>query len=139
GRRLLLVRRLTITEHLRDEGSAAREETLDLRPEDSVLRRVLYEHLSTFLEDARARNADDCLPVLVERELRAFLSCGVLARGLPASAATSAGTRSPSRAGAWLLSLVLRLAHGGSRRALADRVLGPDRRAHRVRRALWAG
>jgi hypothetical protein len=42
---------------------------------------VLREHLERFLEEARARSAGEGLPAFVERELREFLSCGVLARG----------------------------------------------------------
>jgi len=41
---------------------------------------VLREHLATFL--ARARNSDRALPRFVERELRAYLGCGILAHGL---------------------------------------------------------
>lgn len=51
------------------------------RPEAGVLHRVVRENLETFLADARARNGGDGLPHFVERELREFLSCGVLARG----------------------------------------------------------
>ncbi|MBI2963887.1 MAG: transposase zinc-binding domain-containing protein, partial [Deltaproteobacteria bacterium] len=49
------------------------------RPEDGVLHRVLHEHLETFLEETRA--AGNGLPGFVEREIREFLSCGILARG----------------------------------------------------------
>ncbi len=51
------------------------------RPEDGVLHRTLRQHLETFLAEARARSDGDGLPRFVERELREFLSCGVLARG----------------------------------------------------------
>ncbi len=51
------------------------------RPEHGVLHRTLREHLETFLAEARARSDGDGLPRFVERELREFLSCGVLARG----------------------------------------------------------
>ena len=51
------------------------------RPEDGVLHRVLREHLETFLEEVRARDGGGSLPEFIERELREFLSCGVLARG----------------------------------------------------------
>jgi hypothetical protein len=47
-------------------------------PEDSVLHRVLRNHLETFLAQARARNDGDGLPMFIEREFREFLSCGVL-------------------------------------------------------------
>ncbi|MGH7822585.1 MAG: transposase zinc-binding domain-containing protein, partial [Candidatus Binatia bacterium] len=46
-----------------------------------MLHHVLREHLETFLEEARARGSGEGLPVFVERELREFLSCGVMARG----------------------------------------------------------
>ena len=52
------------------------------RPEDGVLHRVLREHLETFFEEAReSGGAGEGLPAFVERELREFLSCGVMARG----------------------------------------------------------
>src|SRR5579862_6202136 len=50
------------------------------RREDSLLHRVVCDHLETFLAEARARGGDG-LPRFVERELRDFLSRGVLARG----------------------------------------------------------
>ncbi len=50
------------------------------RPEESVLYGVLREHLETFLARAKAR--DRALPRFVERELRAYLGCGILAHGL---------------------------------------------------------
>jgi len=49
------------------------------RPEDSVLYGAVSEGLETFL--ARARQHDRCVPFFVERELRAFLECGILAHG----------------------------------------------------------
>jgi hypothetical protein len=42
---------------------------------------VVREHLETFLAEAQARGSGDGLPRFVERELREFLTCGVLARG----------------------------------------------------------
>ena len=48
-------------------------------PEDAVLHRVVREHLETFL--SRARERDRPVPRFVEREFRAFLECGILARG----------------------------------------------------------
>jgi hypothetical protein len=50
-------------------------------PETTVLHRVVQEHLETFLAEARGRGGGDGLPRFVERELREYLSCGVLARG----------------------------------------------------------
>ncbi len=59
----------------------ARSTYVRRRPEDTVLHRVLREHLETFLTEARRRGDGTGLPRFVERELREFLSCGVLARG----------------------------------------------------------
>ena len=52
------------------------------RPAESVLYRVVQEHLETYL--ARAREGylgTDPVPRFVERELRRYLECGVLAHG----------------------------------------------------------
>ena len=49
------------------------------RPENGVLHRVLRENLETFL--ARARERDRPVPRFVERELRAYLECGLLCCG----------------------------------------------------------
>ena len=51
------------------------------RPEDTLLYRVLREELATFLQTARADSSRPGLPRFVERELRQFLGCGILARG----------------------------------------------------------
>ncbi len=48
-------------------------------PEKTVLYGVVAGHLETFL--ARQRKRDRVVPRFVEQELRAFLDCGVLARG----------------------------------------------------------
>ena len=40
------------------------------RPEDTVLHRVVREHLETFLAEARLRGGGEGLPAFVERELR---------------------------------------------------------------------
>jgi hypothetical protein len=45
------------------------------------LHHVVREHLETFLAEARLRGGGEGLPRFVGRELREFLSCGVLARG----------------------------------------------------------
>jgi hypothetical protein len=49
------------------------------RPEASVLYGVVQQELETFL--ARARKRECPVPRFVERELRAFLHCGVVAHG----------------------------------------------------------
>jgi len=49
------------------------------RPEESVLYSVVAGHLETFLAPQRERGR--LVPRFVERELRSFLDCGILARG----------------------------------------------------------
>ena len=51
------------------------------QPEQSVPRRVVGEHLEPFLTEAHERGGGEGLPRFVERELREFLTCGVMARG----------------------------------------------------------
>ena len=48
-------------------------------PETTVLYQVVAEQLETFL--ARQQERDRPVPRFVEREFRAFLDCGILARG----------------------------------------------------------
>jgi hypothetical protein len=48
-------------------------------PEENPLYGVVAEHLETFL--ARQQERDRPVPRFVERELRSFLDCGVLANG----------------------------------------------------------
>jgi len=50
------------------------------KPEETVLYRVLAEHLETFLE--RTDGERSGLPWFVRKELRGFLDCGILCRGL---------------------------------------------------------
>jgi hypothetical protein len=51
-------------------------------PEQTLLHRTMREHLETFLQAARDRSAHGRgLPAYVERQLRAYLDCGILARG----------------------------------------------------------
>ena len=54
-------------------------------PEHTVPHRVVSEHLETFLAEARLRGDGEGLPRFVERELREFLTCGVLANGFARS------------------------------------------------------
>ncbi len=49
--------------------------------ERTVLHTVVRDHLETFLAEARVRGGGDGVPGFVERELREYLSCGVMARG----------------------------------------------------------
>jgi hypothetical protein len=49
------------------------------RSEESVLYRVVAENLESFL--ARQQERGRVVPRFVERDLRAFLDCGILARG----------------------------------------------------------
>lgn len=51
------------------------------RPERSALYQVLAEHLSTYLEQAALSSEGAGIPWFVRRELRSFLSCGILAHG----------------------------------------------------------
>ena len=46
-----------------------------------MLHQVVRGHLETFLAEARLRGGGEGLPRFVERELREFLTCGVLAEG----------------------------------------------------------
>jgi hypothetical protein len=48
-------------------------------PENTVLYRVVQQNLETFLASARKRGR--VVPRFVERELRAYLDCGILAHG----------------------------------------------------------
>lgn len=48
-------------------------------PETGVLYQVLQEHLASFV--AAAKDDGDGLPAFVQKELRSYLSCGVLAHG----------------------------------------------------------
>ena len=48
-------------------------------PEQGLLYRVLLNHLETFLQ--RTRTREHALPFHVERELRSYLECGILAHG----------------------------------------------------------
>jgi len=50
------------------------------QPENTVLHRVVREHLETFLAEVELRGGGQGVPRFVERELREFLNCGVLAR-----------------------------------------------------------
>ena len=50
------------------------------RPEETLLYRLVAEHLATFLEEAREHH-DRGLPQYVEKELNAFLRCGIHAYG----------------------------------------------------------
>jgi len=59
----------------------ARHTYIRRRPEQTVLHQVVGEHLETFLAETRLRGGGEGLPRFVERELREFLTCGVMARG----------------------------------------------------------
>ncbi|MEJ2245969.1 MAG: transposase [Acidobacteriota bacterium] len=65
-----------------EEGFSVRDAEAVYRPrnpEENPLYGVISEHLETFLARQRERNRP--VPHFVERELRAFLDCGILARG----------------------------------------------------------
>lgn len=59
----------------------AREPRVRRDPSLTVLHRVLQAHLETFLARFRDQHGGLALPLYVQRELRAFLSCGDLAQG----------------------------------------------------------
>lgn len=50
-------------------------------PEAGVLYRVLRQHLATFLNDTSQAQDGNGVPKFVEKELQAFLKCGVLGHG----------------------------------------------------------
>jgi hypothetical protein len=51
-------------------------------PEHTILHAVVRERLESFLATARERSANGRgLPPFVERDLRGYLDCGILARG----------------------------------------------------------
>jgi hypothetical protein len=52
------------------------------QPEHTVLHRGVRKHPETFLAEVELRGGGQGVPRFVERELREFLNCGVLARGL---------------------------------------------------------
>ena len=60
-------------------GSNHKNEYRPRNPEDSLLYRTIAGHLETFLAHQRERGRE--VPHFVEREMRAYLSCGVLACG----------------------------------------------------------
>jgi hypothetical protein len=60
-------------------------------PENSVLYRVLAEHLEGFLSRVDADPGRAGLPRFVVRELRAYLECGQLSRGFCRVRCTSCG------------------------------------------------
>jgi len=64
------------------KGFVVRENNNGYHPrnlENNPLYGVVLEHLETYL--ARQRECDRTVPRFVERELRSFLDCGVLANG----------------------------------------------------------
>ena len=65
-----------------DSGFTVCESAVAYHPrhaEDTLLYEVFADHLETFL--ARQRRRDRIVPRFVERELRAFLDCGIPAHG----------------------------------------------------------
>ena len=60
-------------------GGAVRYERR--RPEETLLYQVVQGHVETFLELARDPATGAGLPKYVERELRAYLDCGIPAAG----------------------------------------------------------
>jgi hypothetical protein len=64
--------------HAAARGAEAQRYT-PRRPEEGVLYQLVQAELETFLARAHARERP--VPRFVERELRAFLGCGILAHG----------------------------------------------------------
>src|SRR2546426_6861046 len=60
-------------------GSNDKNEYRPRNPEDSLLYRTIAAHLETFLARQQERGRE--VPQFIEREMRAYLSCGVLACG----------------------------------------------------------
>ena len=90
-------------------GCGVRRAYVPRQPERTVLHRVVREHLETFLAEARHRGGGEGLPLFVERELREFLTCGVLARGFARFRCESCRPRSLSHfpvVRSWKLSAV---------------------------------
>ena len=68
----------------RQSCGGARPRAADVRAPPARAERAarrVREHLETFLAEARERGGGDGVPAFVERELREFLTCGVMARG----------------------------------------------------------
>jgi Transposase zinc-binding domain/Putative transposase len=62
------------------------------RPAESVLYRVVQEHLETYLALARGGSLDtDPVPRFVEREFRRYLECGILAHGFARARCSECG------------------------------------------------
>jgi len=62
------------------------------RPAETVLHQVVAQHLETYLYLARQGDLDfDALPEYVERELRKYLECGILAHGFARGRCASCG------------------------------------------------
>jgi len=62
-------------------------------PEHGALHRTIREHLETFLAEERAKDPDgDGVPRFVADELRAYLTCGVLAHGFARFRCTGCAT-----------------------------------------------
>ncbi len=67
-----------------DPTAASRSEKRTYRrrePEGTLLYQVVHDHLETFLERATELGGGRGLPAFVQRELRAYLRCGILSHG----------------------------------------------------------
>ena len=56
----------------------------------TVLHQIVSEQLETFLSEVR-NHYDKPLPAYIEKELRAFIDCGILARGFVTAVCQSCG------------------------------------------------
>jgi len=68
-------------ERARSPGCPGQYTYVRRQPERTIVHQVIREHLETFLAEARRRGGGEGVPRFVERELREFVTCGVLARG----------------------------------------------------------
>ena len=73
-------RRVAGPEHSNETRHGRRLAYARHRPEETLLYRAVAEHLETFLAHTREQY-ERPLPRYVERELRGYLRCGILAHG----------------------------------------------------------
>ena len=84
--------------HATEDGAAPGCHTyVRRRPEQGVLHQVVREHLETFLDEVRIRGGGEGLPWFVERELRKYLGCGVMASRFARFKCSGCTARDPGR------------------------------------------
>jgi len=60
-------------------------------PERTVLYGVVQHHFESWLQHHRERCADDPIPAYIERDFRAYLDCGIMARGFARARCAACG------------------------------------------------